>query len=192
MTIRQLQIIAVSLFLTAMLTLFWAWTIVSQPLSEFGTQSLDTPSANKNKEAAQIILSNSQVLDQAIQRPIFEQARIPFVPKPPAVVSVVAEPIVITAPTPVPTPEPQPPPPPLQFELSLKGIFTSQTKDQALIISPEQPNGKWYAAGEVVGGWKISRIFKAGVKFEAAGETRELKLYVDNPGNPLAPPQQPL
>jgi type II secretory pathway component PulC len=162
---------------------------VSDQLDDITADQTVTSLANTNNQLTEIVLPSSQALEQAVRRPVFEQMRKPFAPKLPPVIPVVVEPVIQQTPTPMLLPEPQPQPAPLPFELSLKGVFKTQTRDQALIISPEQPSGKWYATGEVVGGWKISRILEAGVKFELAGETRELKLYVDNPANSLAPAQ---
>jgi hypothetical protein len=190
MSIRQLQSIVMALFLATVLMLLWAWITLSQPYSDLNRRPITLPSSASNQLAPEIPFPPPQVFAQALQRPLFEQGRVPFAPKPPVVEPVPEAQVIEDPPPPEPPPEEavQPAPPP-QFDLVIKGVFTSATRDAVLIMSPDLPNGKWYATGEMIGMWKITRIFDSGAKFESNGQTRELQLYVDNSVNTLAPAQ---
>jgi type II secretory pathway component PulC len=190
MSIRQLQSIVSALFLVTVLLMLWAWNTFSQPFLDLDSRPVALPSQASNKTTQDIPLPQTQIFAEALQRPLFEQGRVPFVPKPP-VVEAAPEVQVFEEQTP-PEPPPQQalqPPPPPQFDLVIKGVFISSTRDTVLIISPAHPAGKWYSTGDMIGEWKITRILESGAKFDSNGQSRELKLYVDNPANTLAPVQ---
>lgn len=61
--------------------------------------------------------------------------------------------------------------------LRLAGVMRGDDgKPRALIVSPDEPGGRWLEVGGEVDGWKLTRIGTNGVNVEAAGRRHELKL----------------
>jgi hypothetical protein len=187
MTIKQIKILFFSILLLTSGLLFVVKHIVAQPLTNFARIPLSASQTKPEIVGSEIALNDVRTLEVALKKPLFEPARSPFEAKPlapppvPEILSIV-EP---------PPPQPQLPAAQVQFDLLIKGVFKSSVRDQVLVVSTEQPDGNWQTVGDIVAGWKIIKISEAGAKFEAAGQIRELKLYVDNTGNTLAPAEQP-
>jgi hypothetical protein len=118
---------------------------------------------------------NQTTLSEAITRPLFRSNRKPFDPTPPA-----PEPApVLPQPEPVAVATPAPPPPDTS-QLILKGLALNAGKLQALIATPEKPDGEWYAVGAEILGWKIIGLDANTVSLAFNDQKATLSLYVDN------------
>jgi hypothetical protein len=115
-------------------------------------------------------IKSPPVLSEAVNRPLFRSSRKPFDPAQAV--------IAATAPEIVPAP-----PPPDFSQLAVRGIVMNGNNKLALITTPEAPEGNWLAVGADVMGWKIVEVGANGTTLSASGQTRELKLYVDNKPN---------
>ena len=96
---------------------------------------------------------------QTLERPLFWQTRRPK----PATAAVVVV--------------PPPPPEPAGLDLRLVGLLTGNDgKPRALIVSPQQPNGRWLVEGGEVDGWRLTRIGNNVVSVESGGRRHELRM----------------
>ena len=96
---------------------------------------------------------------QTLERPLFWPTRRP---KSETVAPVVA---------------PTPPPEPVGLALRLVGVLKGDDgKPRALIVSPQQPNGRWLEEGGEVDGWRLTRIGNAAVSVESGGRRHELRM----------------
>lgn len=114
----------------------------------------------------------------ALERPLFRVSRKPFDP---ATAS-------ITEPSPEPPPETPPPEPPPDMQLTIKGVLLDGANKQALIASPEMPDGIWLSQGAEIAGWKLVKLDENGAALAMGANQLELKLYVDNPANRVGSP----
>lgn len=124
--------------------------------------------------AMQAMPDNPLTFVDALQRPLFRLSRKPFDP---------AKAALANAP---PQPALQPvlaPPPPDTSLLAIKGVMIGKTSRQALLTTPEAPDGLWLKEGSEIMGWTISAVSKNGVTLSVGEQNTELKLYVDNPPN---------
>jgi hypothetical protein len=64
--------------------------------------------------------------------------------------------------------------------LLLKGLALNAGKRQALITTPEKPDGEWYAVGAEISGWKIVSLDANTVSLAIDDQKATLSLYVDN------------
>ncbi len=110
---------------------------------------------------------------ETFSRPIFSPTRRPFQ------VAVAAAPVEEEQQPEPDAPEPEPAAAPDSTQLLLKGIFISANASSALIVSPDKPEGAWIVAGDEVAGWKLLEINKDSVSLSAAGQSIELKQYVE-------------
>lgn len=100
-----------------------------------------------------------ETFSQTLERPLFWQTRRPKPATAPAVV--------------VPTP----PPEPVGLALRLVGVLKGDDgKPRALIVSPQQPNGRWLEEGGEVDGWRLTRIGNNVVSVESGGRRHELRM----------------
>jgi hypothetical protein len=110
----------------------------------------------------------------------------PVPPPPPAIQEPIPEPAPSPIVTPEPVPEPSPPPPPPRIEeagLQLKGVLMHGSQQQALLVSPLEPAGKWLKPGELMSGWEVTRVEKDKVFLRLGKTVAQLQLYVDKPAN---------
>lgn len=93
-------------------------------------------------------------LAETLERPLFWATRRP---KPAEVVSAPANPPGI--------------------DLRLVGVMQGDTgKLRALIVSPQQPNGRWLEEGGEVEGWRLTRIGSNAISLESGGRRHELRM----------------
>jgi hypothetical protein len=93
-------------------------------------------------------------LTQTLERPLFWLTRRP---KPADIVSAPAN--------------------PPGLDLRLVGVMQGDTgKLRALIVSPQQPNGRWLEEGSDVEGWRLTRIGSNAISLEAGGRRHELRM----------------
>ena len=117
----------------------------------------------------------SATLDEALNRPLFQKNRRPFVPQP-----VPAEPV----PAPQPIVEVASPPTTADAsQLLLKGLLLTPNQGRALIATTDAPEGVWVEAGAIISGWTVKSLSPHGVLLAAGGTEALLKLYVDKPSN---------
>ena len=164
--------------------LFFARVLIAPP-DAITSRPVKTWSPSVENGAALDATTSGMASGDILNRPLFTPNRKPYVAQ-----EVVAE-VVET-----PTPEEEQVPDPVQLSdprsMTLKGIFVSGNSRSGLIASPDEPEGKWYAEGSVVMGWKIGRFQDDNVNLTRGSETFGLKQYVDNsqlPLGPVTPPQ---
>ena len=63
------------------------------------------------------------------------------------------------------------------IDLRLVGVMQGDTgKLRALIVSPQQPNGRWLEEGGEVEGWRLTRIGSNAISLESGGRRHELRM----------------
>jgi hypothetical protein len=173
MRIRDLQILTGLMAILSALCIIMAWLIGGQPYPDISTR--EVPKWQPTESFMPIGLTGPEKqleLSEAKTRPLFRQSRRPFDPVPAMVAEAVQE------------PAPQPPtPPPDASQLSVRGILIEGPSRQALIVTPEAPDGVWMTLGMDVMGWKITGLGPNGVTLKAGQQGIDLKLYVDNEAN---------
>jgi hypothetical protein len=111
---------------------------------------------------------------ETFARPVFSPLRRPFAPSAPE------------GPEPAPEPIAAAPPPAMEVPpdasgLALKGVMLGDATAKALIAAPEEPDGRWFAVGETIRGFRLSSISDASVILSGGEQPLVLQLYVDNP-----------
>jgi hypothetical protein len=101
--------------------------------------------------------------DPVLARPIFCASRKPFEPPP-----VQASP-----------PPPRPPPPDPVFVVD--GIMLFGDARRAHLRQPQEVDGQWYEAGQIIDGWTIVQIEAAEIVLEQAERKFEMRLYSSEP-----------
>jgi len=118
-------------------------------------------------------------LVDALARPLFRQSRRPFDP------ATLAGAQAAKAEQQV---QPETPPPQPQPAVTVRGVLIGKGMEQALLVSPELPQGQWFAAGASVQGWTLASIGPEGVVLTSGDQKLALKLYVDNPAKSIGSP----
>ncbi len=119
--------------------------------------------------------SPSVTLNEALNRPLFQKNRRPFVPQ-----AIVAEP------APAPQPVVEVTSPPIRIDASqllLKGLLLTPDQGKALIATADAPDGVWVEAGAIISGWTVKSLDPQGVLLASGDSKSLLKLYVDKPSN---------
>ena len=173
MRIRDLQILTALMAILSALLLIMAWHLGVQPHPDVTDREIAKWQPTESFAPVGFAGPGKQLaLSEALTRPLFRHSRRPFDP---------AQATVAEA---VPEPAPQPaPPPPDAAQLSVKGILIDGESRQALIATPEAPDGIWMMTGAEIMGWKITELGPSGVTLAAGQQSVELKLYVDNKSN---------
>lgn len=168
MRISSLQAFTIASLVMAAGFVIWAISFSQAGLHPHPEASGNRPASPDLSEGGSIAELDGATpgFNEARARPLFEANRrpfaLPFTASPPAVVAPVAEAV------------------PDISQLSLKGLYRKDDAFQALIVSPEHPDGQWMSAGSTVAGWTIENI-ESGSAELAFGKTRvRLQLYVDN------------
>jgi hypothetical protein len=117
---------------------------------------LDTPIA-QTKRTREVLND-----DPTLVRPIFFASRKPFEP-PPA-----------QAATP---PAPAARPPPSDPTLIVDGIVLTGKARRAYLRRPAETEGRWQEAGQVIDGWTVAEIDRAGIVLERSGRRFPISLY---------------
>lgn len=104
--------------------------------------------------------------DPTLIRPIFFASRKPFEP-PPA-----------QAATP---PAPAARLPPSDPALVVDGIVLTRKARRAYLRRPAEAEGRWQEAGQVIDGWTVAEIDRAGIVLEQSGRRFPIQLYPKDP-----------
>ncbi len=176
---RSLSLLMLVGILISLAGVYWFW---KNPLPS----AIARPVARWQPE-----LSENVVLDDpagplhnkedTFSRPVFSPTRRPFVAPVVSTQQVQPEQVVVQAPPQTLTDS---------SLFQLKGILLSDSRTAALIVTPENADGKWYSNTDSVMGWKIGKINANSVELIANGQSRTIQQYVDNSQLPLgtAPP----
>jgi len=65
----------------------------------------------------------------------------------------------------------------LPSDMRLTGIAIDASKKQALLRTPQQPQGRWVEEGDSIDGWLLRSIRNDAVVLVSGQQTRELHLY---------------
>jgi hypothetical protein len=150
-----------------------AWHFGGQPYPDISTREIPKWQPTESFMPVGFASPGKQLeLSEALKHPVFRQSRRPFDPVQVTVAEVVQE----------PAPQPAAPPPDAS-QLSVRGILIEGPLKQALIVTPEAPDGIWMTLGAEVLGWKITELGPNGVTLKAGQQGVDLKLYVDNEAN---------
>ena len=173
MRIRDLQILTgLTAGLSATLLVF-AWQIWVRPYPDVSNREISKWQPTENFATTERLRPEKPLaLSEALTRPLFSRSRRPFDP----VQAIVAAAVV------APVPQPAAPPPDAS-QLSVRGILIEGASRQALIVTPEFPDGVWMTTGAEVMGWKITGLGPNGITLKTGQQGVDLKLYVDNEAN---------
>lgn len=136
---------------------WWVMELEPQPpLAGPGRARVDSPAAP---------LSSSRPVDhrplsdfeEIVRRPLFTANRSPFVP--PESTQTVARPGL------------RPP------DIRLVGVAIDASKKQALLRTPQQPQGRWVEEGDSIDGWLLRGVRDDAVIVASGQQTYELRLY---------------
>jgi len=177
MRIRHLKLFS-AVTLTGSTLLFGAaFAVWTQPYPDLMAREIPPWQPGENFATAGFAGTETPaVLSEALARPLFRRSRRPFDPAKVALSNTVSTTPVVE--------EFQPElPPPDASQLLVKGIVIRGQERQALITTPESPEGIWLPAGADIMGWKITELGFNGVTLSAGKHSVQLKLYVDNGTN---------
>jgi len=94
--------------------------------------------------------------DEIVRRPLFTASRSPFV---------------------VPTETTQNPAGVRSPDIRLAGVAIDAGKKQALLRTPQQPQGRWVEQGDSIDGWLLRSVRDDAVIVASGQQTYELRLY---------------
>ena len=95
--------------------------------------------------------------EEIVRRPLFSASRSPFVP-------------TESTPT-LAGPSRRPP------DIRLTGVAIDASKKQALLRTPQQPQGRWVEEGDSIDGWLLRSVRDDAVIVASGQQTHELRLY---------------
>jgi hypothetical protein len=181
MRIGHVQWITVAQFGFAVLCLAGGWLIMQMPLPDLKNRAISTWQPTKLTAASVTRqVANTAQLTEALQRPLFRAGRRPFDPNKQVPAPEIEAPQAPVIPQIIPEPTPEPQPAPLAPQFTLKGLALHNGKKQALISTPELPDGTWVALGELIAGWKLASLDSNTVLLKNNVQELTLSLYVDN------------
>jgi type II secretory pathway component PulC len=177
---RMLSLLMLAGILISLAGISWFW---KNPLPS----AVDRPVARWQPELSANVAVDDLVdplhkKENTFLRPVFSPTRRPFVAPVVSTQQVQPEQVVV-----------QPPSQTLTDSslFQLKGILLSDSRTAALIVTPENADGKWYSNTDNVMGWKISKINANSVELMANGQSKTIQQYVDNSQLPLGTGNSP-
>ena len=179
---RSLSLLMLIGSLTLLGGVYWFW---KNPLPS----AVDRPVARWQPELSARVAFGDSVdplhnKENTFSRPVFAPTRRPFVATVVNVQQVQTEQIAVQPPSPSQTLTDS-------SLFQLKGILLSASRTAALIVTPENTDGKWYSDADDVMGWKIGKINANSVELIANGQSRTIQQYVDNSQLPLGTDTSP-
>ncbi len=174
------KLLALMLFTSSAVALFSIYTRFAVPHIEPSARPILSwdPAIELHKSSATLADIKPDRFSVLTAKPLFSPTRQPFTPPPsPAQPVAVVEPVAVVPPSP-----PAPPVEPM-FDVGLIAMKGTKQQDgqwQALITSPQSPEGDWLSVGEAISGWKIQLISPNDAILAQHEHVHTLQLYVDN------------
>jgi type II secretory pathway component PulC len=177
---RMLSLLMLAGILVSLAGISWFW---KNPLPS----AVDRPVARWQPELSANVAVDDLVdplhkKENTFLRPVFSPTRRPFVAPIVSTQQVQPEQVVV---------QPQSQTLTDSSLFQLKGILLSDSRTAALIVTPENADGKWYSNTDNVMGWKISKINANSVELMANGQSKTIQQYVDNSQLPLGTGNSP-
>jgi hypothetical protein len=189
MRIGHVQLVTITQFGFAVIALAGGWLIIQKPLPDLKNRTVSTWEPTKLTAASvPREVSNDAQLTETLRRPLFRADRRPFDPNIQAPTPEIEAPQALVMPQIIPEPTPEPQPAPSAPQFTLKGLALHNGNKQALISTPELPNGTWVALGELIAGWKLASLDSNAVLLKNNVQELSLSLYVDNKSKQVGSP----